>query len=253
MRRKRAGFVWLRGIGCVCLWVGGSVLGVADDPVVVGASGELTTDRSVVWREDFESGMDRWELIDPESWELGDFGRGRSLSIRRRESEYQPKVRSPHHIALIRGETWGDFELSFEVKSTKDTGNHRDCCIFFGYQDPTHFYYVHLGARPDPASGQIMIVNDAPRRPLTENQRRVPWDDQWHRVKLVRRASSGEIAVYFDDMTEPLMRVTDKTFGAGRVGLGSFDDMDAFDTIAIRELEVESDRPVRAPRAGNGS
>ena len=23
---------------------------------------------------------------------------------------------------------WGDFEVTFKVRSTKDTGNHRDCC-----------------------------------------------------------------------------------------------------------------------------
>ncbi|MFN9911126.1 MAG: hypothetical protein ACK53L_01000, partial [Pirellulaceae bacterium] len=140
-----------------------------------------------------------------------------------RESQYQPKVRSPLHIALVKELKVGDFEITFRVKSTKNTGNHRDCCIFFNYQDPTHFYYVHLGAKPDPASGQIMIVNDKPRSPLTKNEKLVPWTDDWHQVKLVRQIASGKIAVYFDDFTQPLMEVEDRTFGEGRIGLGSFD------------------------------
>jgi hypothetical protein len=126
--------------------------------------------------------------------------------------------------------------MSFKVKSTKNTGNHRDCCVFFNYQDPTHYYYIHLGAKPDPASGQIFIVNDEPRRPLTSNKKNVPWSEEWHTVKLIRKASDGTIAVYFDDMDHPHLETNDKTFGEGRIGIGSFDDMDAFDSIQIAPL-----------------
>ena len=53
----------------------------------------------VVFKEDFEKGLARWEIIDDQSWELEEHGAGKSLSIIRRNSEYEPKVRSPHHIA----------------------------------------------------------------------------------------------------------------------------------------------------------
>lgn len=188
-----------------------------------------------IFKEDFESGIDKWDLIDPKSWALQEHGLGKSLSITQRESEYQPKVRSPLHIALIKDLKESDFEMTFKVKSTKDTGNHRDFCVFFNYQDPTHYYYIHLGAKPDPASGQIFIVNDEPRRPLTKNEKIVPWDDQWHDIKLIRSYSTGRIAIYFDNMETPHLETNDKTFGEGRIGLGSFDDMDAFDSIEIKK------------------
>jgi hypothetical protein len=200
---------------------------------VSAAIAESGSSAQTVFVEDFEHGLGRWELIDASSWALQAHGMGQSLSITQRESQYQPKVRSPLHIALVKELKVGDFEITFRVKSTKNTGNHRDCCIFFNYQDPTHFYYVHLGAKPDPASGQIMIVNDKPRSPLTKNEKLVPWTDDWHQVKLVRQIASGKIAVYFDDFTQPLMEVEDRTFGEGRIGLGSFDDMNAFDDIRI--------------------
>ncbi len=92
---------------------------------------------------------------------------------------------------------------------------------------------MHLGARPDPHSGQIMIVNEAPRRALTNNTRETPWDDQWHQVKLVRDVESGRIAIFFDDMAQPQMEVFDKTFTNGRIGLGSFDDLNAFDDVVV--------------------
>jgi hypothetical protein len=145
-------------------------------------------------------------------------------------------VRSPGHVALVKDLELGNFDITFKVRSTKDTGNHRDCCVFFGFQDPKHFYYVHLGAKPDPHSGQIMIVNDAPRLALTENKALTPWDDQWHTVRLERDVDAGSIKVYFDDMLEPHMEINDKTFGAGRVGIGSFDDLNEFDDVVIRQL-----------------
>ncbi len=187
----------------------------------------------LILHEDFEKGASRWTPTDAESWELLDENGNKSFGNNKRISNYQPKFRSPHNIALLNDVEVEDTVITFRVKSTKDTGNHRDCCVFFGYQDPDHFYYVHLGAKPDPASGQIMIVNGEARRPITTNEKEVPWTDRWHTVKLVRNVASGEIAVYFDDMANPLMSVTDKTFGTGKVGIGSFDDMNAFDDVRI--------------------
>ena len=157
------------------------------------------------------------------------------FGINRRNSNYQPKVRSPRHIALIKDVQVADFVLTFRVKSTKDTGGHRDCCIFFNWQDPQNFYYVHLGARPDPHSGQIMIVKNAPRKAMTRNKNLTPWKNEtWHKVKLVRDSKAGTITVYFNDLTKPHMQVSDKTFGKGRIGIGSFDDMNDFDDIQLR-------------------
>lgn len=193
----------------------------------------------VAFEDDFENGLDRWEIIDPKSWKMEDHGKGQSLSIIERESLHKPEVRSPRHIALMKYVEAESFELTFKVKSTKNTGDHRDCCVFFNYQDPTHFYYVHLGAKPDPASGQIMIVNAAPRTPLTKNEKDTPWSESgWHDVKLVRNAESGKIAIYFDDMENPHMQVEDKTLSGGRIGLGSFDDMNAFDDVKLRVVDA---------------
>ena len=123
--------------------------------------------------------------------------------------------------------------LTFRVRSTLDTGAHRDICVFFGHQDAANFYYVHIGARPDPNSGQIMLVKDAPRRAITDNNQPIPWTDGWHQMKLVRSVEEGTIAVYFDDMEKPWLTVDDKTFGKGRIGFGSFDDLADFTDIRL--------------------
>ena len=221
MFRTKFAFALIASIGLI-----GTGLAVAED---AETSGGLP----LVFSDDFEQGTDGWETTDDSAWELHDNGDGKAFGLNRRTSNYKPEVRSPHNIALIKDVKVADFVLKLKVKSTLDTGGHRDCCIFFNYQDPTHFYYVHLGARPDPHSGQIMIVNGAPRVALTKNKKPTPWDEGWHDVEVVRDTKKGTIEIYFDDMDTPHMTTTDKTFGKGRVGIGSFDDMNDFDAVRL--------------------
>lgn len=201
------------------------------------------TKSNILFEERFEGGLDAWEFSDKASWETRIEAGNGVLFNNKPVSDYKPPHRSPHNIALISDLKANDYDLEFKVKSLKDSGAHRDCCVFFGYQGPDQFYYVHLGARPDPASGQIMLVDKADRRPLTKNETPVPWTDQWHKVKLERRGSLGKTAIYFDDMTKPIMEVEDKTFGSGRIGLGSFDDMNAYDDIVVTEVKTKAASP----------
>ena len=192
-----------------------------------------STNYPLVFSEDFEEGTARWEVTDKASWKHRRVDGNHMFGIIRRGSDYKPKVRSPHHIALIKGVKLADFELIFRVRGPNLSGGHRDCCVFFNHQDATHFYYVHLGAKPDKASGQIMIVNNKPRTPITDNKKNTPWTEKWHTVKVVRNSKNGTIAVYFDNMKTPHMTAVDKTFGAGRIGIGSFDDINDFDDIRL--------------------
>jgi hypothetical protein len=207
------------------------------------------TPRAPVVKEDFEKGMERWRTTDPDPkdgvWEvveLKDGGKTNHAMRVKGISKYQPPHRSPHSIALLKDAKVGDFELTARVQNTnKSAGGHRDLCIFWGYQDPSHFYYVHFGAQADPHACQIFIVNEAPRTMITEKQAKgTPWTDGWHKVKVVRRLKDGTMEVYFDDMKTPLMTARDKTFGAGLVGIGTFDDHGNFDDIEVRGVVEKS-------------
>lgn len=189
----------------------------------------------LILKEDFEEGAGRWEPTDPEKWKITEIDGNRVyhlLGI----SDYQPPHRSPHSISLLKDVFLGDFVLTAKVKTLQTTRGHRDMCIFFGYQDPANFYYVHLGEAPDPHSSQIFIVNDAPRVKITESgDSGIPWkDDTWHEVKVVRRVDDGLIEIYFDDMETPKKVAHDKTFAWGQIGLGSFDDFGQWDDVEIR-------------------
>ncbi|MEM9701581.1 MAG: hypothetical protein AAF907_03965, partial [Planctomycetota bacterium] len=148
--------------------------------------------------------------------------------------DYQPPVRSPHNISLVKGVDLAEAIIDVDLQSTITDYNHRDLCLFFNYQDPSHFYYVHLGKAADPHANQIFVVDGKPRTKISRTTTDgTPWDDEWHHARVVRLPATGEIKVYFDDMETPAMTAVDKTFTHGRVGIGSFDDSGAFDNLAV--------------------
>ncbi|MEZ6118858.1 MAG: hypothetical protein R3C28_20135 [Pirellulaceae bacterium] len=198
----------------------------------------------VTFEDSFSNGMDHWKTSDPDPvnkpfWKLEsrtDEQGNRNPYLRcTGTSNYQPPHRSPHSIALIKDVVVTDFEFTATIQSTnRDAGAHRDLCLFWGYQDPSHFYYVHFGAKADPHACQIFIVNDAPRIKITKDEATgTPWTDGWHKVKLVRNVESGLMEVYFDNMDQPLMTAQDKHFTWGQVGIGTFDDHGNFDDIRL--------------------
>lgn len=192
----------------------------------------------LLFEEDFEKGADRWEPTDKDAWKVLD-QKGNKVFNQFQQSKYKPPHRSPLNIALIKDVTVGDFVFEAKLQSTVKDYGHRDLCLIFGYQDPAHFYYAHLGKKTDDHANQIFIVNNEPRKKIsTKTTDGTPWSDDWHRVKVVRKAADGTIEVYFDDMKTPAMTATDKTFAWGRVGVGSFDDTGNWDDIKVRGVKV---------------
>jgi hypothetical protein len=190
--------------------------------------------------ETFEKGPDRWEPSDVKAWRIEEGRGGKVFSQFIKNSNYKPPHRSPLNFALLKDVYVGDFVLTAKVKSTIPDYGHRDACLFFGYQDAAHLYYVHFGKQADDHANQVFIVNDAPRTKIsTRTTTGTPWDDEWHDVKIVRRVEPGTIEVYFDNMDEPVMKATDRTFTWGRIGVGSFDDTTLWDDVRLFGVSVE--------------
>jgi hypothetical protein len=191
----------------------------------------------VVLRDDFERDLPtRWDFSDPSAWRICTVepGKNRTLELFQ-ASKYEPSVRSPFNIALARNVDVADFVMDVKVRSSTRDYGHRDLCLFFGHQDPSHFYYVHLGKQADEHANSIFIVNGKPRVSIAESRTAgTPWTDGWHRVRLMRSINDGLIQVFFDDMEHPAMTAHDRTFRHGRVGIGSFDDTGMFDEIEVR-------------------
>lgn len=191
----------------------------------------------------------QFRYSDPAVWKTGKDAGGGFLELaydtKTYKSSYTPKHRSPVHIALLAHGPFADFVLDVEAQSTIAPYGHQDLCVFFGFESPEKYYYVHLGRAADMNAHNVFIVNDAPRKNIaTETTKGVDWKkDTWHRVRVVRETKSGTIEVYFDDLSKPIMKATDKTFTTGYVGVGSFDDTGRFRNlrVGLRDQYVQKD------------
>ena len=145
------------------------------------------------------------------------------------------KIRRPAALAILKSEPLTDFTYSLELKSTAPVDLAvRDVQLVIDYQSPSQFYYIHLSAKTDAVHNGIFIVNNADRKRLDEPTSRARILDQnWHRVRLERNASTGSIAVFIDDDRTPALSVVDKTLRSGRVGFGSFDETGEFRALQI--------------------
>lgn len=198
--------------------------------MITGAEPDLP----LLVEEDFEKGAERWDPSDASAWRVDEID-GNHVYNQHKVSEYRGPHRSPYNMSLLKDVVVSDFVLDARARSMReDQRAHRDMCVFFNYQDPAHFYYVHLGLKADDHANQIFIVNGADRKMISERSSEgTPWDDEWHHLRVVRRVADGTIEIYFDNMDEPAMVAHDKTFTWGQVGIGSFDDMGLWDDVKL--------------------
>lgn len=201
-------------------------------------SGDLRSPRTGVYTCDFETGSsDDWRPNDPAHWRIA-ADRG-TKAYELTAPGTQGAVRAPTSISVLAGRLVGTFEFTGRLRCDTDPATAvRDMCVFFGYLDPTHFYYVHFAGTSDEVHNIIGLVNGADRikinaEPAGGSVFRLT-DREWHAFKVTRDAGTGEIRAYLDDMAEPILTARDLTFPYGLVGLGSFDDTGAFDDIVLR-------------------
>ena len=192
-----------------------------------------TEEPPLIYQNDFEDGIEGLEMTDSKAWKHETDGDTKVLALTQ-SSDYRPAVRSPQSIAWIEDLSVSDFVLEVDLKQTGREYGHRDLCLFFGRNDESHFYYVHLATQADDRANSIFLVNGSPRVSIAiERTDGTAWTSGYHKVRIERKTASGEITVYFDDMTTPTMRAIDKTFIAGAIGFGSFDDQGFFDNVQI--------------------
>lgn len=210
-------------------------LSAADQPAT-GSS----RDWPIVAQDDFETDpFPRWEPADKDAWKHEKTEKSQVFSQFKHIVVKTP-VRSPFNRNILKDVKVSDFQLDVDFQTTARDYPHRSLCLFFGYQDPAHMYYVHFGQKTDDHANQIFIVNEKDRVKIsTKTTAGTPWNDEWHHARILRTVADGKIEVYFDDMTTPVMTAVDKTFTSGQIGIGSFDDTGRFDNLVLRGIRAE--------------
>lgn len=182
---------------------------------------------------------DNWTPITARKWRFT----GTEAILAEAGTE-RPGPRRPFEYAVLSaGSAFGSARIEGEVRLDSTLADKaRDAIIVFGHRSDTQFYYVHLSTNNKSyAHNGIFIVDNADRRRIDDQwdasrkQGAAPAipDTKWHRVRVLRCADLGTIAVYLDGSRTPLMTATDRSFDSGRVGFGSFDN-----TARLRNLSV---------------
>lgn len=215
----------------------GAVLCILGFTLTRAQAAEQAAWAPVTYHQSFgqQASVGDFRMTDPRAWKWTQESGAGALELFT-QSKYQPAVRSPVNLALLTRHVFKDFVLDVECQQTSKEYGHRDLCFFFGLKSPTRFYYLHLASAADNHAHNVFIVNEEPRLKIAkETTRGVEWGptNQWHRVRIERKADSGSIRVFFNDMSKPIMVATDSTFPEGYIGLGSFDDVGRFRNLRI--------------------
>jgi len=199
---------------------------------------QITSLPAILASFDFEDGLaEMWQAKNPEHWKVTE--KDGSMVYELISPGEQGEIRAPSSWTILSGLEVSSFELTGRLLCKTEASNpRRDMCLFFNYQDPTHFYYVHFSASSDEVHNIIGLVNGSDRvkinsEPPGESNFRLI-DLEWHRFKVTYKAETGDIKAYLDDMDQPILTACDKTITHGSVGIGSFDDTGYFDDIILR-------------------
>jgi len=126
---------------------------------------------------------------------------------------------------------YGDFTFSAQAKLGDNVNNNpaADYAVVFGYQNSENYYYVMFNNNKD--FTQLSKVINGTRTELVPANREVDWlnDNAYHSIEVSRAGSV--ITVRFDGSV--VLSGTDNSLGAGRVGVGSFNDSAYFDDVSV--------------------
>ena len=172
-----------------------------------------------------------WDFDGNGTWQVSD---GR-LQLTKAGVPFGP-IRRPAALAILKSEPFTKVKVELEVLSLAPVDvQRRDVELVLGYESASSFYYVHLSAVTDDVHNGIFIVANADRRRI-DSGKGIPHlkDQSWHRVRATRDGETGLIEVFLDGSSAPILSAVDKTIKAGRVGVGSFDDIAEFRNIKVQ-------------------
>jgi hypothetical protein len=218
-------------------------------PAACTPDGEVITD---------VNGGENWAPRTPAKWDFP----GSEVVLTEAGTNPNDGIRRPFEYAVLTaGPELGSFDLEAQVRlDEKASVNNRDVIIVFGWQSDTEYYYAHLSKDNTiyPHNG-IFKVNNADRERIdlqwdgTVGAPPAVTDEEWHDVRVVRCADTGDIAVYVDGLDAPLMTAKDTTFPEGRVGFGSFDNFGRLRDLTVTAAVTDTTAPTVTVKTGAGA
>jgi len=134
--------------------------------------------------------------------------------------------------AIINNKTYADFIFNASVKITDNMERNPSCDydVIFGYQSPINYYYMMFSSNEH--NTDLFRINNGEREYVAQTEYFPVPDNKYHNISIIR--IKNNIKVYFDN--EKILETWDGRFGAGKIGIGSFNDMSLWHDINIIEL-----------------
>jgi len=179
----------------------------------------------------FDDGdADGWSPLTPSRWQVGN--ESGSLRYFINTTNYEPPNGARlGELAVLAGKAWDDFIFECHAKSADAAASNEgaDLCLAFGYQDFDSYYYVNFNSGA--GLTQLFRTHNGVNTVLaTYNQSTfTDGDAAYHALRVER--SGSQLRAYFDGLE--VLSASDSFFGAGLVGLGSYNDAGYFDNIAV--------------------
>jgi hypothetical protein len=144
-----------------------------------------------------------------------------------------PGPRRPIQFALAEVPNYRHLTLETDVMPLGSS-----LLIAFAYRDEAHFDYAHLStdrSEAQPVHNGVFHVYGGERVRISAEKGPASFAarGRWYHVKLTHDSDTGAVAVTVDGTAVPALDAVDRSLGAGKVGIGSFDETGAFRNVKI--------------------
>lgn len=174
-----------------------------------------------------------WTVPTASDWKVGQEDGGPVLRLTQgREPVKGP--RRPFQFALADVQVSGAVTVEADVMPLGGS-----LLIVFAYRDPAHFNYAHLSVDPgakQPMHNGVFHIYGGERVRISSERGPAAFSasGRWHHVRLVHDPAFGTVSVTVDGQALPALQAVDLSLGAGKVGIGSFDETGAFKNVRIQ-------------------
>jgi hypothetical protein len=174
----------------------------------------------------------RWSMRDAADWKLDGDGGAQVLQLLVGR-EPLPGPRRPHQFVLAETPNFERVTVEADIQPLK-----KSVMIVFAYHDPAHFDYAHLSidtGSKQPVHNGVFHVYGGERVRISSEKGPPAFEatGRWYHVVLKYDGATGEVNVTVDGRPVPALHAFDLSLGAGKIGLGSFDETGNFKNVTI--------------------
>ena len=185
--------------------------------------------------DSFEAFGHKWSVPHREDWQL-DTEAGAPVLHLLTGREPLPGPRRPYQFALADTADLLRVKVEADLKPLR-----RSLMIVFAYHDSAHFDYAHLStdiASKQPVHNGVFHVYGGERVRISSDRGPASFTElgRWYHVVVQYDGATGEINVTVDGKPVPSLHAVDVSLGAGKVGIGSFNETGDFKAVKITGL-----------------